>query len=136
MNDQTTADQTTVDLLALNQRLLDAIARTDWPAYQELCEPDLTCFEPEAHGQLVEGLAFHKFYFDLGSDGRPCLNTMASPRVRLLGNDAAIIAYVRLVQRLGPDDSPKTAAIEETRVWQRIDGKWKHVHIHRSPLGS
>jgi calcium/calmodulin-dependent protein kinase (CaM kinase) II len=129
-------DQTTADLLVLNQRLLDAIAQANWPAYQELCQPDLTCFEPEARGQLVEGLAFHKFYFDLGSNGRPCHNTMASPRVRLLGNDAAVIAYVRLVQRLGPDDTPKTAAVEETRVWQRIDGKWKHVHIHRSPLGN
>jgi hypothetical protein len=129
-------DQIAAELLALNQRLLDSIARADWAAYQELCHPDLTCFEPEARGQLVEGLAFHKFYFDLGSDGRPCQNTMASPRVRLLGNDAALITYVRLVQRLGPDDNPKTTSVEETRVWQRIDGHWRHVHIHRSPPGS
>lgn len=124
---------TEAELLALNQRLLDAIAQANWAAYQELCQPDLTCFEPETCGQLVEGMAFHKYYFDLGSDGRPCLNTMASPRVRLLGADAAIIMYVRLVQRLGSDDAPKTTAVEETRVWQRIDGHWRHVHVHRSP---
>jgi calcium/calmodulin-dependent protein kinase (CaM kinase) II len=129
-------DAIVTELLALNARLLDAIAQSDWAAYQELCHPDLTCFEPEARGQLVEGLAFHKFYFDLGSDGRACQNTMASPRVRLLGNDAAIIAYVRLVQRLGSDDVPKTTSVEETRVWQRIDGRWRHVHIHRSPPGN
>jgi len=128
-------DPTTAELLALNQRLLDAIGRADWAAYQELCHPELTCFEPEARGQLVEGMAFHKFYFDLGSDGRPVQNTMASPRVRLLGADAALVACVRLVQRLGSDDSPKTTTVEETRLWQRIDGKWKHIHFHRSQPG-
>ena len=103
-DERMTNDNPTAELLALNQRLLDAIARADWAAYQELCHPDLTCFEPESRGQLVEGMAFHKFYFDLGSDGRPVQNTMASPRVRMLGDDAALIVYVRLIQRLGPDD--------------------------------
>ena len=130
------SQQTDAELLALNQRLLDAIARADWAAYQELCHSDLTCFEPESRGQLVEGMAFHKFYFDLGADGRPVHNTMASPQVRMLGDDAALIAYVRLIQRLGPDDAPKTVAVEETRIWQRIDGRWQHVHFHRSLPGS
>jgi hypothetical protein len=125
-------EKTTGELLALNQRLLDAITRADWAAYEELCDPALTCFEPEARGQLVEGMAFHKYYFDLGADGRPVQNTMASPRVRLLGPDAALVAYVRLVQRLGADDAPKTVAVEETRLWQRTGGKWRHVHFHRS----
>ena len=31
--------------------------------------------------------------------------------------------------------SPVTTHFEETRVWQRIGGKWRHVHIHRSPAG-
>jgi calcium/calmodulin-dependent protein kinase (CaM kinase) II len=97
-----------------------------------LCHPELTCFEPEAHGQLVQGMAFHKFYFDLGASSSPRNTTMASPQVRMLGNDAAVVACVRLVQRLGADDSPLTVCSEETRVWQRIDGKWKHVHFHRS----
>ncbi len=29
-------------------------------------DPQLTCFEPEAHGNLIEGLDFHRFYFDNG----------------------------------------------------------------------
>jgi calcium/calmodulin-dependent protein kinase (CaM kinase) II len=33
---------------------------------------------------------------------------------------------------LDPNGSPITKATEETRVWQLIDGKWKHVHFHRS----
>jgi calcium/calmodulin-dependent protein kinase (CaM kinase) II len=33
-------------------------------ARRRLCDPHLTAFEPEALGNLVEGLEFHKFYFD------------------------------------------------------------------------
>ena len=27
---------------------------------------------------------------------------------------------------------PVTIQGEETRLWQRKDGKWQHVHLHRS----
>ena len=56
---------------------------------------------------------------------------MCAPRVRVMG-DVAVVAYVRLVQRVGTDGQPVTAAVEETRVWQRQAGRWKHVHFHRS----
>ena len=29
-------------------------------------DPQLTCFEPETCGNLIEGLDFHRFYFDNG----------------------------------------------------------------------
>jgi calcium/calmodulin-dependent protein kinase (CaM kinase) II len=124
----------TTDLLRLNQRLLDAISQGDWGVYQELCDPSLTSIEPEAPGgHIVEGLAFHRYYFDLGGVRGRHQTTMVSPRVRLLG-DVAIVAYVRLVQRIGLEGQPITTATAETRVWQRRDGGWKHVHFHRSPL--
>ena len=127
----------TDELLALTKRLLDAIVAGDWKAYEELCHPELTCFEPEAHGQLVQGLAFHKFYFDLGSFGSgsgsgPRNTTLASPKVTFCGDDAAIVTYVRLTQKLGPDGAPITTAVQETRVWCRESGRWRHVHFHRS----
>jgi calcium/calmodulin-dependent protein kinase (CaM kinase) II len=129
------SDATTAELLRLNQHLLDCIAAGDWAAYQELCEPSLTALEPESHGQIVEGLAFHRFYFDLGGIRGRHQTTMCSPHVRLLG-DVAVIAYVRLVQRLGSEGVPETVAHAETRIWQRHDGRWRHVHFHRSPLAS
>src|SRR5438552_1153274 len=120
-------DPAIAELLQLNQRLLDSIIRADWATYSELTDPTLTAFEPEGVGQLVEGMEFHRFYFNLGGvRGNPC-TTMSSPRVRLMG-DVAVIAYVRLVQRLGSDGEPTTTGYEETRVWQRQDGRWKHVH--------
>ena len=55
------SDAQTNELLQLNQRLLDSIAGADWATYEELCDPSLTAFEPEAQGQLIEGLAFTSF---------------------------------------------------------------------------
>lgn len=127
------ADDTIQELLQRNQRLLDSIARADWATYQELCDPTLTAFEPESLGQLVEGLAFHHFYFQLGGVQGPYQTTMTAPRVRLLG-DMAIITYIRLDQRVGRDGLPATSGVAETRVWQRREGVWKHIHFHRSLL--
>jgi ketosteroid isomerase-like protein len=127
------SDPESDELLRLNQRLLDSIAGADWATYEELCDPSLTAFEPEAHGQLVEGMPFHRFYFDQGGVKGPHQTTMASPRVRLMG-DVAVVAYVRLLQRVGTDGTASTLAFEETRVWQRRQGRWRHVHFHRSPL--
>ncbi|MSQ95140.1 MAG: DUF4440 domain-containing protein [Gemmataceae bacterium] len=124
------ADNVNSELLALNQRLLDSIARADWKTYQEFCDPTMTCFEPEAIGQLVEGLEFHHFYFHLGGATAPFHTTMASPHVRVMG-DVAVVCYVRLNQSVS-GGMPSTSAVGETRVWQKQDGVWKHVHFHRS----
>src|SRR6516164_8053040 len=94
----------TAELLLLNQRLLDSIALGDWATYQELCDPSLTALEPESRGLLVEGLEFHRFYFDLGGIRGRHQTTMVRPFVQQLG-DVAVIAYVRLVQRVGGDGS-------------------------------
>lgn len=121
----------TKELLQLTSQLLDSIGNKDWSTYSQLCDASLTCFEPEALGQLVEGLGFHKYYFDL--EGKPANRntTLASPHVRLLGEDSAVVSYIRLIQKL-EGGNPVTVAVEETRVWQRIKGHWKHVHFHRS----
>ena len=127
------ADATTEELLRLNQRLLDAIAGGDWAVYQELCDPSLTAFEPEALGQLVEGLEFHRFYFNVGGFRSQHQVTMCSPRVRVLG-EVAVVAYARLNQRAGENGTATTYGSLETRVWHQQDGRWRHVHFHRSPL--
>ena len=132
------ADNTEQELLKLTKQLLDSIGAADWAAYEKLCDPTITCFEPEARGHVVEGLPFHKFYFDLPAPQvKPAVATqvtMASPHVRLMG-DAAVVSYARLNQKLGPSGDPVTVVIEETRVWQKLNGAWKHVHFHRSPPG-
>lgn len=122
------------EILSLTQRLLDSIASGDWSTYTELCDPSLTAFEPEAPGQLVSGLDFHQFYFGLGGIRGPHRTTMCSPHVRVMG-DVAVVSFSRLVQRLGESGAPSTAASNETRVWEKKNGKWRHVHFHRTKIG-
>ena len=120
------------ELLELTQQLLESIATGDWETYQALCDASLTAFEPEGRGHLIQGLEFHRFYFDLGPSSSPRTTTMSSPKVRLMG-DVAVVTYVRLVQTLNDAGAPITSHFEETRVWQMQQGKWQHVHFHRSP---
>lgn len=121
-----------LELLERNQRLLDSIAQGDWATYSELCDPSLTAFEPEALGRLVEGMDFHSFYFKLSGGQVKPQNTMCDPHIRLIG-DVAIVAYYRLTQFVDADGHPGTRGTEETRIWQRQEGRWRHVHFHRSP---
>ena len=111
-------EQATIkQVLDLNGRLLLSIAEGDWKTYSELCDPTITAFEPEARGQLAEGMEFHRFYFDLGGISGPHNTTICAPHVRLLG-DVAVVCYVRLVQRLDDAGKPVTSRNEETRVWR------------------
>jgi calcium/calmodulin-dependent protein kinase (CaM kinase) II len=119
------------ELINLTRQLLDAIAAADWDTYQRLCDPTLTAFEPEGRGHEIEGLEFHRFYFNLGPGKAPRQTTIVSPRVRVMG-DVAVVSYVRLVQSGAEGSGPITSAYEETRVWQRQQGRWRHVHFHRS----
>lgn len=121
------------ELVALTQKLLDSISAGDWATYADLCDPTLTAIEAEAPGQVVVGLDFHKFYFDLGGVRGRHRTTMSNTAVRLMG-DAAVVTYARLVQRLDGDGKPITATGMETRVWQKVGGTWKHVHFHRTSM--
>lgn len=122
----------TQEILDRNARLLQSIQDGDWKTYAELCDPTLTAFEAEARGHLVEGMEFHRFYFNLERKKRPVNTTMASPHVRMLGENAAVVSYVRLVQTVDDAGQPVTRRGEETRVWERQGGVWRHVHFHRS----
>lgn len=122
------------ELQDLNQKLLVAIVTGDWATYIQLCDPSITCFEPEARGQLVSGLPFHQYYFPAAPAPHVKKNvTMCSVNVRVIG-DAAVLAYIRLTQYQDASGVSHTAAAEETRIWERKNGIWKHVHFHRSPL--
>lgn len=120
-------------ILDLTQKLLVAITSGDWDTYIVLCDASLTCFEPEALGNLVDGLEFHNYYFNLPSPptSAPVQSTIVAPHIRIMG-DVAVIAYVRLTQRFN-EGKAVSSSMEETRVWHRQQGKWKHVHFHRSP---
>lgn len=122
------------EILAVNQAMLESVASGDWTRYEAFCAEHLSCFEAETNGHLVEGLAFHKYYFELPSDGTPptpVTVTMARPHLRWLSDDAVVLSYTRLSQRL-VNGEPITASCCETRIWERSNGNWQQVHVHRS----
>lgn len=121
------------EIIDLTYQLIESVVQSDWQTYSQLCADDLTSFEPEAEGYLVQGMPFHKHYFDMQTKSpyAGVTTTISCPHVRVMG-DVAVIAYVRLSQRASSDGSSQTVTSRESRVWQRIDGKWRHVHFHRS----
>lgn len=123
----------TEEVLAASRKLLTSIDSGNWAEYVKLCDETITCFEPEALGHLVAGLPFHEFYFKLPGNGTPCQSTMASPDVRVLSDTSAVVTYVRLTQKLDAQGAPVSVRAMETRVWQKQNGVWKHVHFHRTP---
>ena len=127
----TELEQIETVLIRLTESLLTSISNGDWTTYTRLCAADLTAFEPEGRGNLIRGLDFHKYYFDLPAEGpaRPTNITLSNPHVRVMGH-VAVVSYVRLIQNGG-----ETTAFEETRVWQKLESGWVHVHFHRSDPG-
>uniref|UniRef100_UPI00398EBFDA calcium/calmodulin-dependent protein kinase type II subunit gamma isoform X3 n=1 Tax=Pristiophorus japonicus TaxID=55135 RepID=UPI00398EBFDA len=122
------------DIIKITEQLIEAINNGDFEAYTKICDPGLTSFEPEALGNLVEGMDFHKFYFEnlLSKNSKPIHTTILNPHVHLIGEDAACIAYIRLTQYLDGQGRPRTTQSEETRVWHRREGKWQNIHFHCS----
>ncbi|XP_032397215.1 calcium/calmodulin-dependent protein kinase type II subunit gamma isoform X32 [Etheostoma spectabile] len=122
------------EIIKMTEQLIEAINNGDFEAYTRICDPGLTSFEPEALGNLVEGMDFHKFYFEnlLSKNSKPVHTTILNPHVHLIGDDAACIAYIRLTQYMDSQGRPRSCQSEETRVWHRREAKWLNVHFHCS----
>nr|XP_012596971.1 calcium/calmodulin-dependent protein kinase type II subunit beta isoform X8 [Microcebus murinus] len=122
------------EIIKTTEQLIEAVNNGDFEAYAKICDPGLTSFEPEALGNLVEGMDFHRFYFEnlLAKNSKPIHTTILNPHVHVIGEDAACIAYIRLTQYIDGQGRPRTSQSEETRVWHRRDGKWQNVHFHCS----
>ncbi len=115
--------------------MLESVAAGDWENYSQVCSPEISCFEAESEGHLVEGHAFHRYYFDLASQSpsaaSPVNVTMARPHLRWLSDDAVVVSYTRLTQTIH-NGAPITSRCCETRVLQQSEGTWLQVHVHRS----
>ncbi|KAI4584435.1 hypothetical protein MJG53_007714 [Ovis ammon polii x Ovis aries] len=122
------------EIIKVTEQLIEAISNGDFESYTKMCDPGMTAFEPEALGNLVEGLDFHRFYFEnlWSRNSKPVHTTILNPHIHLMGDESACIAYIRITQYLDAGGIPRTAQSEETRVWHRRDGKWQIVHFHRS----
>jgi len=126
-------------LLSQTHKLLTSIYNADWETYKSLVDVNLSSFEPEGGPALIEGLPFHKFFFEnlfATRKGGQSVTTVAHGRVKLLGKekDSALVTFLRLVQVMD-GDKPVVHKSAETRLWNKTaDGSWKLVHFHRSHI--
>jgi calcium/calmodulin-dependent protein kinase (CaM kinase) II len=120
------------ELLDLNQKLLNAIVCGDWEVYRQLCDEDLTCFEPEAGNNQVRGLLFHKYFFTNVKTNTDNVAHMIAPIVKFMNDNACVITYTRLMQQ--NPSNPVMTSFQETRIWQLKENGWKHIHFHKSKL--
>jgi hypothetical protein len=120
-------------ILLLTQKLLDAISKKDWETYISLTDDKLSCIEPETNNNYIEGLDFHKFYFDLPTVGIVKIKeNITQPTTKIYG-EVAVISYRRLTQVYIEESlEPKTFNSLETRIWKKVEDGWKLVHFHRS----
>ncbi|XP_065143767.1 calcium/calmodulin-dependent protein kinase type II subunit alpha isoform X8 [Paramisgurnus dabryanus] len=119
------------EIIKVTEQLIEAISNGDFESYMKMCDPSVTAFEPEALGNLVEGLDFHRFYFEnlWSKNSKPVHTTILNPHIHVIGDEAACIAYIRITQYLDINGMPCTAQSEESRIWHRKDDKKLKRHL-------
>uniref|UniRef100_A0A674A8J9 calcium/calmodulin-dependent protein kinase n=1 Tax=Salmo trutta TaxID=8032 RepID=A0A674A8J9_SALTR len=87
------------EIIKVTEQLIEAISNGDFESYTKMCDPSVTAFEPEALGNLVEGLDFHGFYFEnlWSKNSKPVHTTILNPHIHLIGEEAA---YIRITQHI------------------------------------
>eukprot|EP00455_Lapot_gusevi_P055799 TRINITY_DN9124_c0_g1_i2.p1 TRINITY_DN9124_c0_g1~~TRINITY_DN9124_c0_g1_i2.p1 ORF type:complete len:433 (+),score=94.99 TRINITY_DN9124_c0_g1_i2:77-1375(+) len=110
-------------------QLLTAQQQRDWETVQALSDPALTAFVPQAKGHLVSGLDFHQQQNQVAaaSGVSPLGYSLVSPQLRVVA-DIGVANYV-LLNTLSDGSIQQIA---ETRVFQRKNGIWVQIHLHRS----
>jgi ketosteroid isomerase-like protein len=121
---------------------LQSIQDNDTRAYAETTADDLTLYEWWITPHRIDGLPFHEFMMTsnaelgtvFGAEGKaksPTRFDLSNLHIQEYG-DVAIASYTLLISTATPD-GVKVAAHNESRVMIKKDGKWKVVHVHKSP---
>jgi ketosteroid isomerase-like protein len=122
------------ELLAIVNRMLDAIQSGDKDTYRSLCSPDLSCFETDVAPYRIDGIDFHLGLIEEMRAKKVFSNLVRfdvlTPRVQVY-DDTAIVCYTRLMT-YRTESAPVFKSFNETRVFVRFEDGWKMVHFHRS----
>ncbi|MHA1984249.1 MAG: nuclear transport factor 2 family protein [Candidatus Hodarchaeales archaeon] len=111
-------------------KLLHSIQKRDNQTYKTLVSENLTCFEPESHGNLLEGLEFHLFFGENLPQPEKYHLEVIYPVIRVY-RDTAYASYSLLVQKK-QGESVKVDSAKETRIFHKENDSWRMVHFHRS----
>jgi hypothetical protein len=120
---------------------LRSVQENDTLAYHETTGDDLTLYEWWVTPHRIDGLPFHEFMMEanakrgsvFGAEGEPAPARFDLSNLHIQRyENMAIASYTLLVSTATPQ-GVKVASHNETRVIVKNDGKWKVVHVHKSP---
>ncbi len=124
---------------------LKAVQENDMAAYRETSVPELTLYEWWITPHRVEGLPFHEFMMESNASRGTVFGSDAGQKAESrfdLSNlviqrygEAAIASYTLLVSTALPEGVQVTSH-NECRVMVKQAGRWKMVHVHKSPAWS
>ena len=121
---------------------LMSIQNNDASTYRETSTEELTLYEWWITPHRIDGLPFHEFMMrsnaqrgtvfgadvDEKAENRLDLSNLHIQRY----GDTAIASYTLLTSTALPQ-GVQVNAHNESRVMVKLDGKWKVVHVHKSP---
>ncbi len=121
---------------------LMSIQNNDTRTYRETSAEELTLYEWWVTPHRIDGLPFHEFMMNsnaqrgtvFGADSPQQAESrldLANLLIQRYG-DTAIASYTLLTSTTLPT-GVQVNAHNESRVMVKLDGKWKVVHVHKSP---
>ena len=116
----------------MTRRMLDAMYTADPEVHRQHCAGDMSSFEWYIAPYRIDGVEFHLRLIEAGGNGDPSRLDILTPRVQIYG-DTAIVNYTLLKSTLTETSPPLFSTINETRVFVKLEGVWKMVHLHKSP---
>ena len=122
----------TEEVLAITRQMLDAMYTSDPEVHRRHCAEDLSSYEWYIAPQRIDGPEFHLALIAGGGNGEPSRLDLLTPRVQVYGN-TAIVNYTLLKTTLSEAAPPSFSTMNETRVFVKLGGVWKMVHLHKSP---
>jgi hypothetical protein len=122
---------------------LQGIMANDIASYRETTAGDLTLYEWWVTPHRLDGLPLHEFMMTANAERGSVFGAEEAGKTRFdLANlhiqrygDTAIASYTLLIGT-ALASGVKVAAHNESRVMVKMDGRWKVVHVHKSPAYS
>jgi hypothetical protein len=120
---------------------LRSVQENDTQTYHETTGDDLTLYEWWVTPQRIDGLPFHEFMMEanarrgsvFGAEGEPAPTRFDLANLHIQHYENTAIASYTLLVSTATTQGVKVASHNETRVMVKIEGKWKVVHVHKSP---
>ena len=129
---QSVEEEAAEEVLDITRQMLDAMYSADPEIHRRHSAEDMSSYEWYIAPQRIDGLEFHLALIAGGGNGTSSRLDMLTPRVQVY-SDTAIVNYTLLKTTLSAETPPQFSTMNETRVFVKLDGVWKMVHLHKSP---